>query len=254
MAEVARGASEVGRQRPPVGPNQPVQPGTPNRAEHPGGPGVDRQRPATPTWPEEPPAPGADRPDWRDTLRNAADLALLGIAATVATLPVVTAGAALGTASAALHHWIETGSWPGLRATLRGFGRRVLPGAGATAVAGLAGTLLAVNLLVLGRGVVPGGTVLVAVTVALAVAAGGFAGLTIVQLGRQGGEGWGTAARAAARLIAARPAVLLGTAGVVALAGLLCVLVLPLLTPILLGYTLLGLHATTRRIAGSDLS
>ncbi|MEO3742470.1 hypothetical protein [Plantactinospora sp. B5E13] len=211
------------------------------------------QRNSQPNWPEEPPAPGAHRPDWRDTLRNASDLALLGIVTALATLPVVTAGAAVGTASAALQHWIETGSWPGVRVALRGFGRAVLPGAGATAVAGIAAAILAVNLLALGRGTVPGGTALVAVTVALAVAAGGFAGLTVVQLGRRDGQGWLPAVRAAARLVAARPVVLLGTAGVVTLAGLLCVLVLPLLTPILLGYTLFGLHAATRRIAGPAL-
>ncbi|MBF9134140.1 hypothetical protein I0C86_35165, partial [Plantactinospora sp. S1510] len=63
------------------------------------------------------------------------------------------------------------------------------------------------------------------------------------------GQGWRDAARAAARIVLARPATLLGTAGTVALAGVLCVLILPPLTPILVGYTLFGLHATTRRLA-----
>ncbi|MFY1689437.1 hypothetical protein [Plantactinospora sp. WMMB782] len=204
-----------------------------------------------PDWPEQP-APAA-RPDWRDTLRDAADLALLGILTTVAALPVVTAGAAVGAASAALHHWVETGSWPGARTALRGFGRTVLPGAGATAVAGVVAAVLALNLLALGRGVVPGGPVLVAVTVALAVAAGGFAGLTVVQLGRQAGQGWRRAVRGAARTTAARPATLLAAAGTVALAVLLCALVLPVLTPLLVGYTIFGLHAATRRVAGAAL-
>ncbi|WP_422772135.1 hypothetical protein ACN28C_03295 [Plantactinospora sp. WMMC1484] len=206
----------------------------------------------TANWPEQP-APEA-RPDWRDTLRNGADLALLGIVTTLAAVPLVTAGAAVGTASAALHHWIETGSWPGARAALRGFGRTLLPGAGATAVAGVVAGVLALNLLALGRGAVPGGPVLVAVTVALAVAAGGFAGLTVVRLGRQGGQGWRRAVRGAARVAAARPVALLASAGTVTLAAVLCALVLPVLTPLLVGYTLFGLHTATRRVAGSTLS
>ncbi|MEQ4302692.1 hypothetical protein ABNF97_15040 [Plantactinospora sp. B6F1] len=204
--------------------------------------------PPAPNWPEQP-AP-ATRPDWRDTLRNAADLALLGIVTTVAALPVVTAGAAVGTGSAALHTWIETGSWPGTRPVLRDFRRAVLPGILPTLLAGIAAAVLAVNLLALTRGVVPGGAVLVVVTAALAAAAGGFAGLTVVRLGQRGGDGWRHAVRESTRTLRERPVILLGSTGTVALALLLCVLVLPPLTPILVGYTLFGLHATTRRLAG----
>ncbi|MGI5146041.1 hypothetical protein ACQEVC_06515 [Plantactinospora sp. CA-294935] len=208
--------------------------------------------PPAPNWPEQ---PAADtRPDWRDTLRNATDLALLGIVITVAALPVVTAGAAVATGSAALHSWIETGSWPGVRPVLRDFRRAVLPGILPTLLGGIAAAVLAVNLLALTRGVVPGGAVLVVVTAALAVAAGGFAGLTVVRLGQRGGQGWRDALRAAAQTVRDRPVTLLGTAGTVALATLLCVLILPPLTPILVGYTLFGLHATTRRLAGAPPS
>ncbi|GAA3737475.1 hypothetical protein GCM10022225_20390 [Plantactinospora mayteni] len=206
--------------------------------------------PPAPNWPEEP-LPAAARPDWRETLRTASDLALLGIVVALASLPVVTAGAAVATGSAALHHWIETGNWPGVRPVLRDFRRAVLPGILPTVLAGVAGVVLAVNLLALTRGVVPGGAVLVLVTAALAVAAGGFAGLTVVRLGQRGGQGWRDALRAAAQTGRDRPVILLGTAGTVALATLLCVLVLPPLTPILVGYTLFGLHATTRRLAGA---
>ncbi|AVT41269.1 hypothetical protein [Plantactinospora sp. BB1] len=201
-----------------------------------------------PAWPEEP-LPAAPRPDWRETLRTASDLALLGIVVTLASLPVVTAGAAVATGSAALHSSIETGSWPGVRPVLRDFRRAVLPGILPSLLAGIAAVLLAVNLLALTRGVVPGGPVLVAVTAALAAAAGGFAGLTVVRLGQRGGQGWRDALREASRTVRDRPVTLLGTAGTVALATLLCVLILPPLTPILVGYTLFGLHATTRRLS-----
>ncbi|GIG85303.1 hypothetical protein [Plantactinospora endophytica] len=202
-----------------------------------------------PGWPEEP-VVAAPRPDWRETLRTASDLALLGIVVALVSLPVVTVGAAVATASAALHTWIETGSWPGLRPVLRDFRRAVIPGILPTVLAGIAAAVLAVNLLALTRGVVPGGVPLIVVTAALTAAAGGFAGLTVVRLGQQGGPGWRDAVRGAAGCVRVRPATLLGTAGTVALATLLCVLILPPLTPILVGYTLFGLHATTRRLAG----
>ncbi len=189
------------------------------------------------------------RHDWRDTLRNATDLALLGLIGTVAALPVVTAGAAVATASAALHHWIEHDSWPGSRPVLRGFLRAVPAGAGATAIAALAATLLGGNLLVLHRGLVPGGPALIVVTAILTVAAGGLAGMTVVQVGRQGGRGWRTAARLAGRTALRRPAAPLASAGVLALASTLGLLVLPLLTPVLAGYALFALHAVTRRTA-----
>ncbi|MGI5213027.1 hypothetical protein [Plantactinospora sp. CA-290183] len=208
----------------------------------------------TPNWPEEPGGEARGRHGWQDTLRNASDLALLGIVTTLAALPVVTAGAAIATASAALHHWIEHERWPGVRPVLRDFGRALLPGAAATALAGIAAVLLTVNLLALTRGVVPGGGALIAVTAVLTAGAAGFAGLTVVQVGRQGGRGWPAAVRAAGRLVAVRPVTLLATTGVVTLTALLCALILPLITPILAGYALLGLHAVTRRTAGTALS
>ncbi|TBL27887.1 hypothetical protein EYA84_27920, partial [Verrucosispora sp. SN26_14.1] len=68
------------------------------------------------------------RRDWRDTVRDAADLALVGILTVLTALPVLTAGASVGTASAAVHDWLATGSWPTARQTLSRFGRGLLPG------------------------------------------------------------------------------------------------------------------------------
>lgn len=197
-------------------------------------------------WPEDADA-AAPRRDWRDTLRNASDLALVGILAAIGSLGVVTAGGAVATASAAVHDWIETDSWPGLRPTLRRFARALLPGAAATLALLATTALLAVNLLALHRGVVPGGSPLVVLTVVLAVACAGLAGLTLVEVGRRDGRDWLAAARAAALTARAHPGLLIATAGVAALVAVLGVMILPAVIPILGGYALLALHAVVRR-------
>ncbi len=186
------------------------------------------------------------RGGWRDTLRVAADLALLGVAVTAAALPVVTAGAAVATGSAALHHFLRHDHWPGARALTRTFRRGLLPGLAASACAAGAAGLLTLNLLAIEAGVVPGGRPLTLLTVALAAAAAGWAGLVVVRVGVRGGRGWWAAARTATT-----PAALLAAAGVVALSVLLGVLVHPALTPVLAGYALFALHAVAR---GRDFS
>lgn len=188
--------------------------------------------------------------DWRDLLRNGADLALLGIVTTLAAAPVFTAPAAVATASAAIAYWIERGSWPGVGPAVRDFGRALLPGLVALLVAVVVAALLGLNLLALANGIVPGGTALIVVTIGLAAAAAGLAGMIVVELGRRGGHGWRAAARSAGRLCVERPVALLAVTGVVALATVLCTLVLPVITPILAGYLLFGLHAVVRRTGG----
>src|SRR5574342_1360813 len=85
---------------------------------------------------EEPAAgPQRERRDWRDPLREASDLAALGILLTLVSVPVVTLGAALATGSAAVHDWVHTQQWPPVRTTLRRFARALLPGLGALVVA-----------------------------------------------------------------------------------------------------------------------
>jgi hypothetical protein len=73
--------------------------------------------------------------------------------------------------------------------------------------------------------------------------------MIVVEVGRRGGHGWLAAARSAARGAYARPAGVLGAAGVVALTAFIGVLVLPLLIPVLLGYALLALHAVAYRLS-----
>lgn len=204
-----------------------------------------------PRWPEEPGVPGTpatDGRDWRDTLRGAADLALLGILTTLAALPLVTAGAAVATASASVHQWTRRDHWPAARDLLRTFGRALLPGAAATLVAAAGAALLTANALALAAGVVPGGTALVVVTALLGALACGLAGMIVVQVGRQDARNWREATRVATRAAVDRPVTLLAATGTLAFAAVIGTLVLPLITPILAGYVLFALHALARRL------
>ncbi|MEH1101359.1 hypothetical protein [Micromonospora sp. CPCC 205561] len=190
---------------------------------------------------------GPARRDWRDVLTDATDLAVLGIALTLAALPVVTAAAAVATASAAVHQRYTVGSWPPARENLTRYGRALLPGAGVSVLAVAALGLLAVDVAALAGGRVPGGAPLLLATVVVAAALAGYAALAVVQVGRGGGRGWREAARAAAEVCRARPGTWAAAGGVSAVAALLAVLVTPVVVPILAGYLVAALHAVARR-------
>ncbi|MGC4861552.1 hypothetical protein [Micromonospora sp. DT41] len=189
--------------------------------------------------------PEGGRRDWRDVARDAADLALLGILLTLAAAPVLTAAAAAGTASAAVHDWTRTGSWPSARTTVRRYGRSVLPGVPVSLLALAVVGLLAVNLAALAIGRVPGGVVALAVTALVAAGLAGYAGLVVVEVG--GCRRWRAAARRAARACLDAPTRWAAVSAVTALAGLLAVLVTPVAVPILAGYTVAALHAVAGR-------
>ncbi|MFJ6194645.1 hypothetical protein [Micromonospora sp. NPDC092111] len=191
----------------------------------------------------------AERPrrDWRDTLRDATDLALLGFVVALAALPVLTVAPALATASAALHDRTTLGGWPDLRTSLARFGRALPAGLAVSAVALAVAVALSVDLVALATGRVPGGGAALAGTVAVTAALLGYAGLTVVAVGATGGRGWRDAARAAARTGLDRPGTWAAASGVCAVAGLLGVLVTPVAVPILAGYTVAALHAVTAR-------
>jgi hypothetical protein len=186
------------------------------------------------------------RTDWRDTVRNASSLALCGIVATVAALPVVTAGAVFATASAAVHDFCEYGSMPPLRTSARRFARALVPGLLATVVALAAVVLLVLDVRALVAGRVPGGPVLLAVTAAAGVALLGVAGSAVVEVGRRGGRGWLPAARSAVLCGLSRPGPVLGMGLTLVLAVLLAAFI-PATTPILVGFALFALHAIARR-------
>ncbi|WBB52598.1 hypothetical protein [Verrucosispora sp. WMMD573] len=190
-----------------------------------------------------------DRPgrDWRDTVSDAADLALLGILAVLAAVPVLTAGAAVGTASAAVHSWLTTGSWPPARLTLSRFGRALLPGVPAVLIGLAAAGLLVADLAALATGRVPGGTVALVLTIVVAAALLGYAAAIVVEVGRAGGTGWRSAVTRAARACLDHPARWAALAGTALVVVLLSVLVTPVAVPILAGYALAAVHAVARR-------
>ncbi|PGH44510.1 hypothetical protein COO58_08775 [Micromonospora sp. WMMA1996] len=191
--------------------------------------------------------PAPARADWRDTLREASDLALLGFAAAAAALPVLTLAPAVATASAALHDRSVTGSWPDARTSLSRFGRALPAGLAVSAAALAATAVLAADLLALAGGRVPGGGPALALTAVVVAALLGYAGLVAVAVGRTGGRGWRAAARRVARACPRRPAVWAAASGVCVLAVLLAVLVTPVAVPILGGYALAALHAVDAR-------
>ncbi|WP_343448077.1 hypothetical protein [Micromonospora oryzae] len=189
------------------------------------------------------------RRDWRDVLRDAADLALVGFALVVGALPVVTAGAALATASAAVHDRITDGGWPDARTTLRRYVRGLPAGVPVTLAALAGAVLLGADLAALATGRVPGGAPALLVTGVVTAALAGYAGLVVVEVGRAGGRGWRAAARSAARACLARPGGWAAASGVCCVAGVLTALVIPVALPILAGYALAALHAVARRPA-----
>lgn len=187
--------------------------------------------------------------DWRDSLRLAADLALLGIVVTLLSLPLVTAGAAVATGSHAIHHLTTEGRWPSFADCRQAFRARLVPGLVAGPAVAAAAVLIVLDVAGLRRGAVPGGgPALVAVLTAAALAAG-YAGLVAVRAGaRERG-----AARDALALALNRPLAAVAAAAVLAVAALLAVLIHPALVPVLAGYTLFALHAVTRRTLRSAM-
>lgn len=170
---------------------------------------------------------------WQDTVRTAADLAVLGFLVFLASVPVVTAGAAVLTGSSAVRQHLEQDAWPTAGQCWRTFRGAFWPGlAGLAAVAVVAG-LIAVDLLALSAGRVPGGLPMAAALIMLAAGAAGLTGFAVVEA---------TGPRALLRLALARPVVPIAAAGVVLVAGALVLLIHPALTPVLLGYTLFALH------------
>jgi hypothetical protein len=188
--------------------------------------------------------------DWRDSLRLAADLALLGIVVTLLSLPLITAGAAVATGSHAIHHVTTRGRWPSFADCWEAFRARLVPGLVAGPAVAVATVLIALDVAGLRRGAVPGGgPALVAVLTAAALTAG-YAGLVAVLAGARSRG----AAREALTLALSRPPAAVSAAAVLAVAALLAMLVHPALVPVLVGYALFALHTVTAKVAGRPLS
>jgi hypothetical protein len=191
----------------------------------------------------------AQRRNWRRTLTEATDLALLGMVVTIAALPVITAGGAVAAGSVAAHRWCADRDLPPWRELAGVYRRALVPGAAVTGLVAAAVLLLGTDLRALSGGRVPGGPPAALLTVAAALLAGGYAAATVVRLGERGGTGWRPAARAAAADALAVPWLVPALAGVLAVAGALAWLV-PAALPVLAGFSLLGLHVTARLLRG----
>jgi len=187
-----------------------------------------------------------DRPDWRESLSAAADLALIGFLTVFGCLLVVPAGAAATTASVAVDHLCRTRSLPSTRDLVRTAARSLLPGFAAVAVAAGAGLLIAFDVRLLAAGTIPGGPVALAAIALMAAGLAAVAATTLVRVGQTGGTGWVPALRWSLRLLRARPltgfAVLVTVAVPVALA-----LAVPVLGFLLPGFALYALHVVVRR-------
>jgi hypothetical protein len=189
----------------------------------------------------------APRPDWRDSVALAADLALLGILVALASLPVITAGAALATASVAADHVCTHRSLPPFAGLGRTFLRALLPGVGATLVAGAGVVLIALDLRAVASGQVPGGVPLIVATSLVAAAALALALLALARVGTTDGREWMKAVRWAAPRLAARPWVGAVVLLVVALPVVLAAAI-PVTALFLAGFAVFALHVVVRAI------
>jgi hypothetical protein len=193
---------------------------------------------------EQPPARVRD---WRETLTAAADFAMLGIAMTIASLCVLTLGAALATGSAAAAHWCRYRSLPPVPDMARVFVRALGAGVLVSLVAVAGVLLLVADLVLVGHGLVPGGRGFLVVSVLVAAQVVGLGALVLVGVGARGGTGWRAAARWAGGAASAAPLAPTALAAVLAVAATIAVMV-PVVTPVLLGFVLFALHVVARRI------
>jgi hypothetical protein len=185
--------------------------------------------------------------DWYQSIGTAADLSLLGIAAFLACLPVVTAGAAVATTSSAVDALCRGGSLPPVGELARTAARAALPGLAATAVTLAATAVVLLDLRLLATGVIPGGAPAMIALAIVATGAVAVGGATVVRVGQTGGRGWRAAVGWSLRLLGARP--LAGVAALVAVALAAVVgLSVPAVAVLLPGFVIFGLHVIVRRV------
>jgi len=190
----------------------------------------------------------AERPDWRDSLTTAADLALIGFVTVFACLLVIPAGSALATASVAVDHLCRNRSLPALRDIVRTAAGAALPGLAALAVTAGAGLLIGLDVRLLVAGTIPGGPMAVAAIAVVAAGLVAVAATTLVRVGQTRGTGWVPALRWSLRLLLARPLTGVAVVATVAVPVALA-LAVPVLTFVLPGFALFALHVVVRRVA-----
>ncbi|WP_051367864.1 hypothetical protein [Hamadaea tsunoensis] len=183
------------------------------------------------------------RLSWRDALSDAADLALLGIFLLICAFLVLPFGGALATASWGVGRRLEDGGLPRMSDLFRRFLRSLLPGVAVTAVLIVVTALLLTDIRAVTRGTVPGGGFLALATAIVVFLALGLLGLVVVATGSLP---WWGAAKSALAPAWRQPGRLL-IAGGIGLLALLLGLVIPVTTPIVLGFWLYALHVSLRR-------
>lgn len=205
-------------------------------------------KPPVLSWPEE--KTPASKPGLWDTLNAASDLALLGIAVFVVCLPVVTAGGALAVGSYAASHWCRHRRLPPVSDLLTRVRSALLPGFVAELAALAVAAVLALNLSLIERSVVPGGRVAVVATAVVALWLSAVALNTLLLVGRQPRRGWRDALRRSIRTGVSSPHVVVAPLVVVVVAALLAAMI-PLTVPLLVGYGLFAAHVVVDRLQPS---
>ncbi|MET7424887.1 hypothetical protein [Dactylosporangium sp. NPDC005555] len=185
------------------------------------------------------------RRDFTETVTVAADLALVGIAVTVCSLPVLTAGAAVHAGSVAVRDIVD-GSKVRVAELRRVFLRSLLPGAVCTVAAATLGWLLLFNLGAVASGRVPGGLPVLVGTVAVAAALLAAGALGVVHLAHH--HSWPGALRWAAGTVWRQPLTAAMVAGVSSIAAVIGAMV-PVTAPLLVGYLLFAFHVLAARRA-----
>jgi uncharacterized membrane protein YesL len=188
----------------------------------------------------------ADRPDWRETLSTASDLALIGIGVALLSVPVVTAGGALAAATVAVDELCRTRSLPAVAELARTFVRAIPSGLAALVVASCVGLLLALDVRLLAAGTIPGGAPVVVALCLVAAVLLALGLVTLVRVGQTSGTGWRAALRWSLRLLVTRP---LTGLGVLAAGGVPVALgmAVPAISFVLPGFALFALHVIVRR-------
>jgi hypothetical protein len=190
-------------------------------------------------------------PGWKGVLISAADTTLIGVCVVVAALPIVTLGAAAATGSFAIRHRHVRQRFPQPSEVWRLFLRWILPGALAFAMAAGLAALLAFDLRSVARGMVPGGPVVVVVTIVIVTWLVAVTTMTLLHLGRWPGDGWWSAVRWAARVPLAVPHRVVVPV-FVATAAILASIAVPAASPLLAGFGLLGVHLTADKLLPED--
>ena len=188
-----------------------------------------------------------ERAHWREQLRDAADIALIGFAVIILALPVVTAPAALAAGSAAVDHWLTHNRLPTARTMGAWLARALLPSWIALVAVGVVGGVLAADVWAIRSGRVPGGAVVGVLTAGAAVALIGAVSVLGVVIGRTRCRTWRRAVRVTIGLAAARPVVVPAAAGTTLIATLLAWL-MPATVPLTVGFGLFALHVLLRRM------